>query len=32
MGSFEARKISASKLPIAPGRSSRTLNLTVLEN
>jgi len=32
MGSCKARKNSAVQLPIPPGRSSRTLNLTVLEN
>jgi hypothetical protein len=32
MGSFEARKSRASKLPIAPGRSQWTLKLTVLDD
>jgi hypothetical protein len=32
MGSFKARKIRASKLPMPPGRSCTTLNLTVLQD
>jgi hypothetical protein len=32
MGSFEARKSSASKLSMPPGRSRTTLKLTVLED
>jgi hypothetical protein len=32
MGSFKARKSSALKLPIAPGLTRRTLELTVLDD
>ena len=32
MGSFEARKIRTSKLPMPPRRSRRALNLTVLRD